>query len=100
MRASNADATGLRVDVSALAVLSSATLTLTGSAQQLPANDCSSVSVQAAVANSAVVRIGGSTGQHYQLVAGLAMTFDTDNTSDVWVIGTVGNIVNFLWLTA
>lgn len=74
-------------------------VTLTGAAQQFPAEACKSITIESPSTN-AVVAIGHDNAvtllNGYRLRPGATVSMDIDNANRVWVIGTLGQIVSYI----
>jgi len=74
-------------------------VTLTGAAQQMPADACRSVTIENPIAN-AVVAIGPTNAvtllNGYRLQPGATVSLDIDNVNRMWVIGTLNQIISYL----
>lgn len=77
-------------------------VTMTGAAQQFPADACKSITIENDSDRSlgnAVVYIGHdnlvSAINGYALRPGCTKSFDIDNANRVWCIGTVNNVITY-----
>ncbi|MDP8971215.1 MAG: hypothetical protein M3N52_12120 [Actinomycetota bacterium] len=73
-----------------------------GARVRLPAAACSSVTLRARPGNAGIVYVGGAdvdAANGFELAAGDAVALDVDDTSAVWIDGSVpGVTVSYIWV--
>lgn len=98
MPAGDADARAVHTQEATPTTIVEGQVTMTGAAQQFPADACRSITIENPIAN-AIVAIGHDNAvtllNGYILRPGAQWNLAIDNANRVWCIGTVGNIISY-----